>query len=122
VLSAGICGVAGGLSALLFRHVAADTLRWTTTGEAVLITMLGGLQSFFGPLAGAVSVKYLEATLIAGGGWTGRYWPGVVGAIFALFVLVAPGGLAGVAQRIRGLARRPPVPASPTPAAEGRAA
>ena len=125
VLSAGICGVAGGLSALLFRHVAADTLRWTTTGEAVLITMLGGLNSFFGPLAGAVSVKYLEATLIAGEGWTSRYWPGIVGAIFALFVLVAPGGLAGVAQRIRALVGgRPSTPAAAPPAAplEGTAA
>jgi branched-chain amino acid transport system permease protein len=125
VLSAGICGVAGGLSALLFRHVAADTLRWTTTGEAVLITMLGGLNSFFGPIAGAVSVKYLEATLIAGEGWTSRYWPGIVGAIFALFVLVAPGGLAGVAQRIRSLAGRASSAAAPPPPAarpEGTAA
>src|SRR5207253_8502366 len=48
VLSAGLCGVAGGLSAFLFRHVAADTLRWTNTGAAVLIAMVGGVQSFFG--------------------------------------------------------------------------
>jgi ABC-type branched-subunit amino acid transport system permease subunit len=125
VLSAGICGVAGGLSALLFRHVAADTVRWTTTGEAVLITMLGGLQSFFGPIAGAVSVKYLEATLIARPErWANQYWPGIVGAIFALFVLVAPGGLAGVAQRIRALGGRASSSASvPPPAqAEGTAA
>jgi branched-chain amino acid transport system permease protein len=125
VLSAGICGVAGGLSALLFRHVAADTLRWTTTGEAVLITMLGGLNSFFGPIAGAVSVKYLEATLIARPErWANQYWPGVVGAIFAIFVLVAPGGLAGVAQRIRSLLSRAPSPAVGPPSArpEGTAA
>jgi branched-chain amino acid transport system ATP-binding protein len=118
VLSAGICGVAGGLSALLFRHVAADTLRWTTTGEAVLITMLGGLNSFFGPIAGAVSVKYLEATLIARPErWANQYWPGVVGAIFALFVLVAPGGLAGVAQRLRSLVGRASSSAAAPPAA-----
>jgi branched-chain amino acid transport system ATP-binding protein len=125
VLSAGICGVAGGLSALLFRHVAADTLRWTTTGEAVLITMLGGLNSFFGPIAGAVSVKYLEATLIARPErWANQYWPGIIGAIFAIFVLVAPGGLAGVAQRIRSLAGRASSAATPPPAArpEGTAA
>lgn len=118
VLSAGICGVAGGLSALLFRHVAADTLRWTTTGEAVLITMLGGLQSFFGPIAGAVSVKYLEATLIARPEpWANKYWPGVIGAIFAVFVLVAPGGLAGVAQRIRSLLGRASSATAAPPAA-----
>jgi branched-chain amino acid transport system ATP-binding protein len=106
VMSAGICGVAGGLSAFLFRHVAPDALRWTTTGEAVLVTMIGGLNSFFGPAAGAVSVKFLEATLIARPErWANQYWPGVVGAVFAVIVLVAPGGLAGLAGRARALVR-----------------
>ena len=99
VLSAGICGLAGGLAAFLFRHVAADTLRWTNPGAAVLITMLGGIQSFFGPAAGAVVVKFLESTLIT----KTKYWPAVIGLIFATFVLLAPGGLAGLAQRARGL-------------------
>ena len=101
VLSAGICGVAGGLSAFLFRHVAADTLRWTTTGQAVLMTMLGGLNSFFGPAAGAVAVKYMEATLNT----VTKYWPAYIGAVFAAFVLVAPNGLAGLVQRARSLVR-----------------
>ena len=106
VMSAGICGVAGGLSAFLFRHVAPDTLRWTTTGEAVLVTMIGGLNSFFGPAAGAASVKFLEATLIARPeNWARLYWPGVIGAAFALIVLVAPSGLAGLAGRARALVR-----------------
>ena len=110
VLSAGICGVAGGLAAFLFRHVAADTLRWTNTGAAVLITMLGGLHSFFGPAAGAVVVKFLESTLIT----KTKYWPAVIGAIFATFVLLAPGGLAGIAGRVRVLLRRrAPTPPAP---------
>lgn len=104
VLSAGICGLAGGLAAFLFRHVAADTLRWTNTGAAVLITMLGGIQSFFGPAAGAVVVKFLESTLIT----RTKYWPAVIGIIFATFVLLAPGGLAGLAQRARALFGRKP--------------
>ena len=127
VWSAGICGVAGGLSAFLFRHVAADTLRWTTTGEAVLVTMLGGLNSFFGPAAGAVSIKFLEATLIARPEHWAKYWPAVVGAVFAVFVLVAPSGLAGLAQRLRALVRDrfaagPGTPAAPAAPAEGTAA
>ncbi len=106
VYSAGLCGLAGGLSAFLFRHVAAETLRWTTTGQAVLITMLGGLNSFFGPAAGAVFVKFLEASLNP----VTKYWPAIVGAIFAVFVLVAPSGLAGLATRARSLVRRRPAP------------
>ena len=109
VMSAGICGLAGGLAAFLFRHVAADTLRWTNTGEAVLITMLGGVQSFFGPAAGAAVVKFLESTLIP----KTKYWPAVIGAIFAAFVLLAPGGLAGLAQRARALLRRRPEAEAP---------
>ena len=99
VISAGICGLAGGLSAFLLRHVAADALRWTNTGAAVLIAMLGGVQSFFGPAAGAVAVKFLETTLIP----KTKYWPAVIGIVFATFVLLAPGGLAGLAQRARAL-------------------
>src|SRR5207244_2970777 len=108
IISAGICGLAGGLSAFLLRHVAADTLRWTNTGAAVLIAMLGGVQSFFGPAAGAVAVKFLETTLIP----KTKYWPAVIGIVFATFVLLAPGGLAGLAQRARGLFSRksPPAP------------
>jgi ABC-type branched-subunit amino acid transport system permease subunit len=107
IISAGICGVAGGLSAFLLRHVAADTLRWTNTGAAVLIAMLGGVQSFFGPAAGAVVVKFLETTLIP----KTKFWPAVIGLIFAAFVLLAPGGLAGLAQRARVLFSRKPSPA-----------
>ena len=114
VISAGLCGIAGGLSAFLFRHVAADTLRWTNTGAAVLIAMVGGVQSFFGPAAAAVVIKFLESTLIT----RTKYWPAVMGVIYAAFVLVAPDGLAGLAQRARALLRRrpePEEPASPTP-------
>jgi ABC-type branched-subunit amino acid transport system permease subunit len=104
VYSAGLCGLAGGLSAFFFRHVAAETLRWTTTGQVVLMTMLGGLNSFFGPAAGAVFVKFLETSLNP----VTKYWPAIVGAIFAVFVLVAPSGLAGLANRARSLVRRRP--------------
>jgi branched-chain amino acid transport system ATP-binding protein len=107
VWSAGLCGLAGGLSAFYFRHVAADTLRWTTTGQAVLMTMLGGLNSFFGPAAGAVFVKFMEVSLNT----RTKYWPAYVGAVFAAFVLVAPSGLAGLAARARALVRRRPAPA-----------
>jgi len=111
VISAGLCGIAGGLSAFLFRHVAADTLRWTNTGAAVLIAMVGGVQSFFGPAAGAVIVKFAESTLIT----KTKYWPAVMGVIYAAFVLVAPGGLAGLAERLVAALRRRPEAETPPP-------
>jgi branched-chain amino acid transport system ATP-binding protein len=111
VISAGLCGIAGGLSAFLFRHVAADTLRWTNTGAAVLIAMVGGVQSFFGPAAAAVVVKFAESTLIT----KTKYWPAVMGVIYAAFVLVAPGGLAGLAERLVPALRRRPEAGTPPP-------
>jgi ABC-type branched-subunit amino acid transport system permease subunit len=54
--------------------------------------------------AGAVSVKFLETVLNE----KTKYWPAVIGIVFATFVLVAPGGLAGVAQRVRATLRRKP--------------
>jgi branched-chain amino acid transport system ATP-binding protein len=113
VISAGLCGIAGGLSAFLFRHVAADTLRWPNTGAAVLIAMVGGVQSFFGPAAAAVVIKFLESVLIT----KTKYWPAVMGVIYAAFVLLAPGGLAGLAQRARELLRRRPETEQPAPPA-----
>lgn len=95
VYSAGICGVAGGLSAFLFLHVAPDTLHWTTTGEAVVMTMLGGVGSFFGPAAGAIFYKFLESILNP----ITDYWPAFLGGVFVVFVLVAPQGLVGLARR-----------------------
>jgi branched-chain amino acid transport system ATP-binding protein len=110
VISAGLCGLAGALAAFLFRHVAADTVRWTNTGAAVLIVMLGGVGSFFGPAAGAVVVKFMETTLIP----QTKYWPAVIGAMFAAFVLLAPDGLAGLAQRAWEALRRTKPPEEPT--------
>lgn len=99
VLSGLICGLAGAMSALHLSIVPLDTLHYHTSGLVVMMTMLGGAGSFFGPFAGALVFLVLEDVLSH---WT-QHWQIVVGSIFILFVLFLPKGLWGaLLQRIGG--------------------
>jgi branched-chain amino acid transport system permease protein len=91
VLSGMICGLAGAMSALHLSIVPLDTLHYQTSGLVVMMTMLGGAGSFFGPFAGALVFLLLEDELSL---WT-QHWQIVVGSIFILFVLFLPKGLWG---------------------------
>jgi len=91
VLSGLICGLAGAMSALHLSIVPLDTLHYQTSGLVVMMTMLGGAGSFFGPFAGALVFLLLEDTLSL---WT-QHWQIVVGSVFVLFVLFLPRGLWG---------------------------
>jgi ABC-type branched-subunit amino acid transport system permease subunit len=95
ILSAGLAGLAGGLSAFLYLTVPPARLNWTTTGEGVIMTMLGGLGTLLGPFAGAALYKFLEGYLNP----ISDYWPALIGAAFTLVVLVAPRGLVGLVER-----------------------
>lgn len=91
VLSGLICGLAGAMMALHLTIVPLDTLHYQTSGLAVMMTMLGGAGSFFGPFAGALVFLLLEDVLSL---WM-QHWQIVVGSIFVLFVLFLPKGLWG---------------------------
>lgn len=91
VLSGAICGLAGALSALHLSIVPLDTLHYQTSGLAVMMTLLGGAGSFFGPFAGALVFLLLEDVVSL---WT-QHWQIVVGLVFILFVLFLPKGLWG---------------------------
>lgn len=99
VLSGGICGLAGGLSALHLAIVPLDTLHYHTSGLVVMMTLLGGMGSFFGPFVGALAFLVMEDVLSL---WT-SHWQLFVGAIFILFVLFLPKGIWGT---IMGLGDR----------------
>jgi branched-chain amino acid transport system permease protein len=91
VFSAGFAGLAGGLNALYLRIVPIETLYWTTSGQVVMMTLLGGAGTFFGPFVGAGVFLILEDVLSV---WT-ESWQLVVGAIFMVFVLFLPRGIWG---------------------------
>jgi branched-chain amino acid transport system permease protein len=91
VFSAVFAGLAGALDALRLSVVPIDALYWTTSGQVVMMTLLGGAGTFFGPFVGAAAFLVLEDSL----GRITESWPLVVGGVFVLFVLFLPRGLWG---------------------------
>ena len=91
VLSAGICGLAGALRALHLSVVPIDSLHYLQSGQAVMMCLLGGMGTFFGPFVGAAVFLLLEDVVTN----LTRYWMGVVGLVFMFFVLFFPKGIWG---------------------------
>lgn len=90
-LSGAFCGLAGSLYALHLSIVPIETLHYTMSGLAVMMAILGGMGTFFGPFVGAAAILLIEdlASL-----WT-VHWQLFVGAIFIVFVLFFPKGIWG---------------------------
>lgn len=91
VFSAMFAGLAGSLDALRLTVVPIEALYWTTSGQVVMMTLLGGAGTFFGPFVGAMAYLVLEDRLSA----FMESWPIVIGAIFSAFVLFLPRGIWG---------------------------
>ena len=91
VFSALITGLAGSLDALRLTIVPVEALYWSTSGQAVIMTLLGGGGTFFGPFVGAATFLVLEDRLSL----FLESWPLVIGLIFMAFVLFLPRGIWG---------------------------
>jgi branched-chain amino acid transport system permease protein len=98
VFSSLFCGLAGALDALRLAVVPVESLYWTTSGQVVIMTLLGGAGTFFGPFVGAATFLVLEDRLSV---FT-ESWPLFIGVIFMGFVLFLPKGIWGtLLARIR---------------------
>ncbi len=91
VLSGGFCGLAGALQALHLSIVPIEILHYDTSGIVVMIALLGGMGTFFGPMVGAAAFLLLENLVSL---WT-VHWQLIVGAIFMICVLFFPAGIWG---------------------------
>ena len=91
VLSATLSGLAGATKALVFQLASLTDVHWTMSGEVVLMTLLGGLGTIFGPVVGAFIVIGLENYLAQLGAWVTI----VQGAIFVICVLTFRRGVVG---------------------------
>lgn len=91
VFSALFCGLAGALDALRLTVVPIESLHWSTSGQVVIMTLLGGAGTFFGPFVGAGAFLVLEDLISA----RTESWPLVIGLIFMAFVLFLPKGIWG---------------------------
>ena len=91
VLSAAICGLAGALRALHLSIVPIDSLHYLQSGQAVMMCLLGGMGTFFGPFVGAGVFLTLEDVVTT----LTPHWMAVVGLVFMFFVLFFPAGIWG---------------------------
>src|SRR5574342_1298064 len=98
VLSAGLAGLAGGTKALVFQLASRTDVHWTMSGEVVLMRLVGGLGTVFGPVVGAFIMITLEHYLAQLGAWVTI----VQGMIFVVCVLTFRRGVVGeLAQLIK---------------------
>ena len=98
VLSATFAGLAGATKALVFQLASLTDVHWTMSGEVVLMTLLGGLGTVFGPVVGAFIVVALENYLAHLGAWVTI----VQGAIFVVCVLTFRRGVVGELGKLLG--------------------
>jgi branched-chain amino acid transport system permease protein len=95
VVSATFSGLAGILYVLLLNFAFPELLYWKTSGDAVLMSVIGGMGAFFGPLVGAGVFVFLRDMIST---WT-HHWALPMGAIFVTFVLFFQKGILGFFER-----------------------
>ncbi|HBX41646.1 branched-chain amino acid transport system permease protein [Marinobacter sp. DSM 26671] len=96
VISATLAGLAGATKAIIFQFAALTNAHWQTSGEVILMTLVGGLGTVFGPVLGAITVGALSHELSAFGSWVQV----ILGTIFVVCVMVFRRGIIGEIQRL----------------------
>ncbi len=92
VLSAALAGLAGSLKTLVLGFASLSDVHWQSSGEVILMTLLGGLGTFLGPVVGAGVVIALQDTLADR---VGSWVTVIIGAIFVVCVLLFRRGIVG---------------------------
>jgi branched-chain amino acid transport system permease protein len=114
VIAGTMCGLAGALLANHTSFISPAMMHWTRSGDLIVMVVLGGMGSSFGPLIGAVTLLVLEEALPVlirtlallfvdqqTAVRVGEYWQIVLGPLFLLVVLFARGGINGLLERAR---------------------
>jgi branched-chain amino acid transport system permease protein len=113
VIAGTICGLAGALLANHTDFVSPAMLYWTRSGDLIIMVVLGGMSSPFGPLIGAVALLVFEEMLpfmikLVGTPFFGEaaargseYWQIILGPLLLLVVLFARGGIVGLLSKVR---------------------
>ncbi|MGH3756358.1 branched-chain amino acid ABC transporter permease [Actinophytocola sp.] len=114
-LSGAISAIAGVLLVYLQGIASPDLLDWTLSAEVLVICIIGGTRTLFGPAIGAGVVIVLQEVV---SGYTER-WNIVLGLLYILTMLVLREGLTGLAERLRSRRRRAPEGDEPEPPPNG---
>lgn len=113
VLSSGLGGLAGALSALSFSVLTPDEVSFSLIVDVLTVIVLGGTAAWYGPVIGAFVVVWLPEVL----DFLGTARPLVQGALVVLVIVLAPEGAVGLVQAVRRRLRRSPPVADRTEAA-----
>ena len=96
VLSTTLTGVAGATKALVFELASLTDVHWTMSGDIVLMTLVGGMGTVFGPIAGAFVIVALENYLAQFGSWVTI----IQGVVFVVCVLLFRDGIVGTIGKL----------------------
>jgi branched-chain amino acid transport system permease protein len=95
VMSATLAGLAGATKAIVFQLASLTDVYWTMSGEVVLMTLLGGMGTVFGPIVGAAVIVTMQNYLATFGAWVTI----IQGCIFVVGVLLFREGIVGVLSK-----------------------
>ncbi|WP_440990021.1 ABC transporter permease [Haloarchaeobius baliensis] len=99
VVSGGLAGLAGGLRATQnLGRASPGFLDWLLSGEVIVMTLLGGMGTLYGPMVGAAGYLSLEELLLDFGI---EQWQGVLGIVFVLFVIFVPRGIVSIPSLVK---------------------
>lgn len=98
VLSAALAGLAGGLKAIVVQSASLTDVHWSMSGEVVLMTLVGGLGTMFGPIGGAFVIVAMQNYFAELGSWVTV----IQGAIFVVCVLTFRRGIIGEIAHLIG--------------------
>jgi branched-chain amino acid transport system permease protein len=95
VMSASLAGLAGATKAIVFQLASLTDVYWSMSGEVVLMTLLGGMGTVFGPLVGAAVIVAMQNYFASFGAWVTV----LQGVIFVVSVMLFREGIVGVISR-----------------------
>lgn len=96
VMSAALAGLAGSTKAFVFQLASLTDVHWSMSGEVVLMTLLGGMGTVFGPIVGAAVIVTMQNYLATFGAWVTI----VQGIVFVICVMLFREGIVGVLSKL----------------------
>jgi branched-chain amino acid transport system permease protein len=102
-IAGAFAGLSGGLYAIFNSFISPDAVYWTSSGDILIMTMLGGAGTLIGPAIGA-GVFLLMKNVVSS---YSEHWLAIIGATFICCVLFFPGGIWGTLRQMRLRGRKP---------------
>jgi branched-chain amino acid transport system permease protein len=105
IIAGAFAGLAGALFGVFNRGVYPDLMYWTKSAEVLIMTLLGGVTSFYGPAVGALVLLWLNQEITA----LTEYWSFILGLILLALVFLFPKGIVGTLLAVKSRLRPEPV-------------